>query len=236
MSSVAVLWLPPLPVCPVLLLHTLSRNRSDLCKTSSNALESDLLPALPFHKANFHQHCIWRFFLTFRWCSVNSWLGLLDLPVVADSLNQWARESFPFLSCRADPSSLDSLAQAVCFLYSQKISAKVIFTLASGNGQPESFRLVLGSATPGCPQHSCLSSVFCYLSLCAVPKLIKVVIQVPSPQSTSFRFLPLELLCDLSKDPFTWSRQPLFYLFVKWDAIGRGQSFFWDIYCMGVLP
>lgn len=71
MSIMAVLWLSPPPVCRVLLLHSLSRNRSDLCKTSSNALESDLLPALPFHKANFHQHCIWHFFLTFRRCSVN---------------------------------------------------------------------------------------------------------------------------------------------------------------------
>lgn len=72
-ESTAVLWLSPLPVSPVLLLHSLCGNRSDLCKTSWNALESDLLPALPFHKANFHQHCIWSLLLTFRWCSVNSW-------------------------------------------------------------------------------------------------------------------------------------------------------------------
>lgn len=106
-SSTAVLWLPPLPISSVLLLHNLSRNRSDLCKTSWNALESDLPPALPFNKVNFHQHCIGSLFLTFRWCSVNSWLGLLDVPAVADSENQWARESLPLLSCRADPSSFD---------------------------------------------------------------------------------------------------------------------------------
>lgn len=47
-------------------------NRSDLCKTSPNALESDPPPTLPFHKAHFHQHCIWSFFLTFRGCSVSS--------------------------------------------------------------------------------------------------------------------------------------------------------------------
>lgn len=34
--------------------------------------KSDVPPALPFHKAYFHQHCIWSFFLTFRGCSVNS--------------------------------------------------------------------------------------------------------------------------------------------------------------------
>lgn len=45
-----------------------------------------------------------------------------------------------------------------------------------------------------------------------IPKLIKVIIQFPSPQSTSFRFLLLDSSCDLRKDPFTWSSQPLFYL------------------------
>lgn len=182
MRSSAVLCLSPLPVSPVPLLHDLSRNRSDLCKTSPNALESDLPPALPFHKAHFHQHCIWSFSLTFRWCSVNSWLGLLDLPAVADSLNQWARESLPLLSCRADPSSRGFPLASSLFSLQPKEFCQGDLHLGFWEWSSRDLQTSIGiccSWECECPQHFCLSSAFWCLSLCAVPKLIKVI-QVPS--------------------------------------------------------
>lgn len=52
-SSMAALWLSTLPVSPGLLLDSLSKSKSGLCKTSLNGFESGQPPDLSFHKTCF---------------------------------------------------------------------------------------------------------------------------------------------------------------------------------------
>lgn len=142
-----------------------------------------------FTRLGFHQCCIRCCFLALRWHLVNLWRGLFDLPAVPVSQTWWARKFLPLLCCGADSFIITWLPSMQVFFSNARKPCKIIFTLTSGNGQPETFRSVLGSAACGsvCPRHS-------YFPLISASSLYvqslywcnKVPLETPSTCTPSF--------------------------------------------------
>lgn len=175
-----------------------------------------------FTRLGFYQCCIRCCFLALRWRLVNLWRGLFDLPAVPVSQTWWARKFLPLLCCRADSSSLDFPA-CRCFSLMPESPARssLPWLLGMVNLRPSDQYwdlLPVGVYVLGTPIFLwfLLAHFMCSPYTDVTKYLLRLHPLVPHP-SYLLCFWGYSN-CDFSKDPFTWSSQPVFCLFVKWDC------------------